>query len=185
MRSSHGAQLFRVESASLALLFAADRLDHCAAEVEPLLSQGRHVVTDRYVYSSFAYQGTDLDLSWVAAINSEAPEPDLTLYLRVDPAVAARRRGARGGRAEVFETNPQQRRIASLYDSFFGEDPRSGSWFPDPVGGRWIQSNCRQTSPVLAAVGRKPAWAVVDGDEPVDRVQSAIRNLVQNICASP
>ena len=46
-----------------ALLFAADRFEHVNNEVVPALKGGKIVVSDRYVYSSLAYQGAaGLDL---------------------------------------------------------------------------------------------------------------------------
>jgi dTMP kinase len=171
-----------VDRAALALLFAADRLDHLAAEVEPLLGRGGHVVTDRYVYSSLAYQSMDLDLPWVAAINRRAPEPDLTIYLRVDPAVAARRRSTRDRQAEVFETNAEQQRIASIYDAFFGSTAAAGSWRLDPGGSDWIPVDPARIRPELGRVGRAPCWAVVDGEQPVDHVHSRLKKLVRKIC---
>src|SRR4051794_5711725 len=41
---------------ALALLFAADRLDHLKREIEPQLQKGVHVISDRYVISSLVYQ---------------------------------------------------------------------------------------------------------------------------------
>lgn len=100
---------------TLALLFAADRLDHLAAVVEPALERGELVLCDRYVLSSLAYQGSALPMAWVEAINARARRPDLTLFIEVDVATAARRRAARGGEAELFEADARQARISRQY----------------------------------------------------------------------
>jgi len=105
---------------TLALLFAADRLDHVAREIRPALSAGIHVICDRYDLSSLAYQsatalpGTD-PLPWIRALNQRALRPDLTLVLDVDPDVAEARRAARGQPPELFERRDLQRRLAQLY----------------------------------------------------------------------
>jgi dTMP kinase len=52
----------------MALLFAADRLDHVASEVEPLLRDGYVVISDRYDLSSLAYQSIT-----AAPANPEGP----------------------------------------------------------------------------------------------------------------
>jgi dTMP kinase len=76
----------RISIALEALLFAADRVDHVQAVVEPLLEQGKIVVCDRYVCSSLAYQGAaGLDLDWMDCVNRFALKPDLTLFLDVSP----------------------------------------------------------------------------------------------------
>jgi dTMP kinase len=103
------------DRAALALLFAADRLDHVTTEILPRLADGRWVVSDRYVLSSLAYQTLDLPAAFVEAINARAPAPDLTLFLDVPPEVALRRRRAEGSPAEIFERLPLQRRVASTY----------------------------------------------------------------------
>ena len=100
---------------TLALLFAADRTDHLAAQVRPALEAGTIVVCDRYVLSSLAYQGALLPPRWVEAINAFAEPPDLTLFLEVDPKVASRRRASRGGEAELFEEDGLQRKVARQY----------------------------------------------------------------------
>jgi dTMP kinase len=74
-----------------ALLFAADRSEHLR-EIMEKLHEGKVVVTERYLYSSLAYQGAaGLELSWVKEINAFAPEADLVIYLDVEPEVALRR----------------------------------------------------------------------------------------------
>jgi len=184
LRQVLGHAVRAVDRASLALLFAADRVDHLRDEVEPRLGQGVDVVSDRYVYSSLAYQSMDLAPEWVAEINRLAPEADLTVYLRVDPDEAARRRADRGS-VEIFETTPEQIRIASLYDDFFGSAPGDGSWIPDPGGSGWIRQDPPGSRPLLARVGRQPAWVVIDGAQPIDEIQRQLRKLAREICPRP
>lgn len=104
-----------LDEASLALLFAADRLDHIEREINPRLAAGDVVLSDRYLLSSLAYQSTYLPLDWVAAINARAPRPHLSIILEVAPATAAARRQARGTRHERFDDEDRQRRLARAY----------------------------------------------------------------------
>jgi dTMP kinase len=116
-----------VEPAVLALLFAADRLDHWAVEIQPNLEKGSHVLCDRYVGSSLAYQGLTLDLAWVQQINARAKCPDLTIYLRVSPELALARIQARDGeRRELFERRDLLEAISVAYDRQYlvGDTPR-------------------------------------------------------------
>lgn len=106
---------------ALALLFAADRLDHLACGIEPRLSSGIHVVCDRYVLSSLAYQGLDNPAEWVEEINRYARPPDLTFFLRVKAEIAlGRRQAATTGARDLFETLPQQQRIEAHYEKDIG-----------------------------------------------------------------
>jgi dTMP kinase len=105
------------DPAALALLFAADRLDHLSVEVLPRLAAGEDVISDRYTLSSLAYQSlTTGDLAWVEALNARARTPDLTLFLRVTPDVAFARRQAENGGGELFEVPEFQREVARAYD---------------------------------------------------------------------
>ncbi|MCB9730212.1 MAG: dTMP kinase [Deltaproteobacteria bacterium] len=106
-----------VDPTAVALLFAADRIDHVASEITPHLEAGRHVICDRYVLSSLAYQSLDTDLAFVRAINGKAPAPDLTIFLRVKPEVAMDRIAATRSDRDAFENLPFQRRVAKAYDS--------------------------------------------------------------------
>ncbi len=100
---------------TLALLFAADRLDHVAREIHPVLASGRHVVSDRYVLSSLVYQGLNLPLPWVQELNRHAPAPDATLVLDVPLDEALRRQHDRGAAAEVFDGEDIQARVQRRY----------------------------------------------------------------------
>jgi dTMP kinase len=107
-------------SDALALLFAADRLDHLAREVEPALSVGEHVLTDRYIGSSLAYQGSDSGYDWVQTLNERALAPDLTLYLRISASAALERVTERdGARRELFEHQDILERISAGYDAIY------------------------------------------------------------------
>lgn len=107
--------------ATMALLFAADRLDHVESEIEPMLASGGVVLSDRYDASSLAYQsvtsGTDSSgaLQWIRNINRHARRPDLTIVLDVSPALGAVRRETRGEAAQLYEQNEVQQALATFY----------------------------------------------------------------------
>jgi dTMP kinase len=86
-----------VDPRAEALLYAAARAQLVGEKLLPLLAAGRDVILDRFVDSSLAYQGAGrgLGIDAIAAVNRFATgglRADLTLYLRVDPAVGAARR---------------------------------------------------------------------------------------------
>jgi dTMP kinase len=104
----------------LALLFAADRLDHIRAEIEPALGAGRAVVSDRYYHSSFAYQGDvddtdEMDLDWVRTLNERAATPDVTIFLEAPVDLCLARLKGRGQR-DIFETRAKLGRLERRYD---------------------------------------------------------------------
>jgi dTMP kinase len=116
-----------VDPRALALLFAADRLDHHAVEIAPKLADGVDVVSDRFTLSSLAYQGAVIeDVAWVEEINREAPEADLVLFLRVRPEVALRRRLAASLDRELYEVDDFQRKVATSYDRAIARLRESG-----------------------------------------------------------
>jgi dTMP kinase len=105
-----------VDAEAVALLFAADRLDHLAAEILPRLAEGVDVVSDRFTLSSLAYQAvTTGDPGWVAALNRKAVAPDLTVFLRVRSSVALARRRAASLAPELYEADAFQARVALGY----------------------------------------------------------------------
>ncbi len=103
----------------MALLFAADRLDHVESEILLNLRDGINVISDRYVYSSVVYQtvtsGDDANEEWIITLNKYAPPADLIFYLDVDPKEAHRRRLNRRIGHELYEDNELQEKIAEKY----------------------------------------------------------------------
>lgn len=108
-------QAAKFQGEILALCFAADRLYHYEQEIAPKLKQGIHVVSDRYLLSSLAYQTVMLDAAWVSDLNRFAPLPDMTVIIDVTENIAARRRTIRGGHAEIFDDLETQRHVRDNY----------------------------------------------------------------------
>lgn len=93
----------------IAALFVADRLDHIQNDVNGMLkflNQGINVITDRYYFSSYAYQSVDLPMDWIISANEPAAKllrPDLTVFIDVDPAVTMERIEKNRLTKELFE----------------------------------------------------------------------------------
>jgi dTMP kinase len=99
-----------------ALLFAADRIEHIQNEVQPALDKGKIVVSDRYVYSSLAYQGSaGIDLEWIDTINQFALKPDLALFIDVSPEIVLERLKRKKSVMEKLDT---QRKVREIYQKF-------------------------------------------------------------------
>jgi dTMP kinase len=149
-RSLLGAHA-KTDAQTLALLFAADRLDHVVREIEPALARGATVLCDRYVLSSWAYQSLDCELAWVRTLNERARWPDLTILLDVDAEVAFARVEARRARGEAAEDRwdrlATQERLAASYRAL-------------------------ATDPALMGVH------VVRGDGSIDEVTAALSSLI-------
>lgn len=112
---------------TMALLFAADRMDHLEAEIAPNLRDGVTVVCDRYYHSTVAYQslaggGADA-IPWLRQLNAHARVPDLTIVIDVPPEVAAARRRERP-QTEIFDADSLQSRLCAFYGSL-------ETYFPD------------------------------------------------------
>ena len=80
-----------------ALLYAASRVQHLSDRVEPALDEGKLVICDRYVDSSFAYQAyaRGLGLDFIRKINAFALEkylPDVTIFIDLTPEAAFKRK---------------------------------------------------------------------------------------------
>ena len=103
------------------LLFAADRLDHLQREVEPQIAAGAIVVSDRWYHSSLAYQGTGAERDWITTLNARARKPELTIFLKVRPEVAAKRRAAARRQEELFEQLQMQIEVDAGYKATIAE----------------------------------------------------------------
>jgi dTMP kinase len=77
------------------------------------LTRGIIVVSDRYLYSSLAYQGASgLDLDWIRTINKHAVQPDLAIFVDAKPETAIDRLKPKKSVMENLET---QRKVQTVY----------------------------------------------------------------------
>jgi len=133
-----------------ALLMAADRAQHVAELVEPALSTGRHVVTDRFAGSSIAYQGhgRGLPVEEIRELSMWATAsvwPDLIVLLDVPIAEADRRLGTQRDR---MESEPAAFH-AAVIDGFRTQ-----------------------------AAAEPDRWVVIDGTGTIDQVALSVRTVV-------
>lgn len=101
-------------------LFLLDRRQHVQDCIQPALDQGQIVLTDRYYFSTAAYQGAaGCDPAEIFARNRFAPEPDLVLLLTLSAEESiARIRDLRGEALNDFEQQDQLEKVAALFASF-------------------------------------------------------------------
>ncbi|MBD2435994.1 dTMP kinase [Nostoc sp. FACHB-110] len=79
------------------LLYAADRAQHVAQELQPNLAAGKYILCDRYTDSTVAYQGygRGLSMSLIDQLNHIATgglTSDLTIWLDVDVEIGLQRK---------------------------------------------------------------------------------------------
>lgn len=98
--------------------FLEDRRQHVRELIRPSLDAGRIVITDRYYFSTVAYQGArGFDPDELLRMNeSFAIEPDLLVLLRLSPEAALARIGVRDGRSNAFETLSQLSRTGEIFE---------------------------------------------------------------------
>ena len=151
----HDVTVTELDSRAESLIVAADRAQHITEVVRPALDAGRHVVSDRTVYSSLAYQGygRELPIDELRSINDWAIRgtwPDLVVLLDVPIKVIANRMKSR--QLDRFE--------------------RAGADFHARVAGGFA----------AMAAGDPDHWAVVDASRSVTDVAAGIRAIVRERC---
>lgn len=112
---------------ALASLFLSDRIIHNINPedgIEKMLSDGKTVISDRYYYSTFSYQGHETDLQWAMDMHFACPEirkPDLVLFLTMSPERCIERiRANRPDDAiEIYENTESLTKISRQFDTVF------------------------------------------------------------------
>ena len=107
--------------AEMADMFVRDRVIHNKDNekgIDPHLERGVTVISDRYYYSSLAYQGQASDYAWVKAINLGCPEirtPDICIYLDLTPEQSLARISGRGEAVEIYENVERLTAVRSAF----------------------------------------------------------------------
>lgn len=105
----------------ISALFAADRLDHLLNDTNGLcreIDRGITVVTDRYYFSSYAYNGVDMDMDWVIEsnrISAETLRPTLNIFLDIPVELALERIAKNRLHTELFEKEERLHATRSKY----------------------------------------------------------------------
>ncbi|HET6996921.1 MAG TPA: dTMP kinase [Chitinophagaceae bacterium] len=106
---------------TIAGLYVADRLDHLLNKTNGILKkmeEGYTVITDRYYFSSYAYQGTHMSLDWVIQANSLSADllrPDLTVFIDVPPEVCMQRLSEGRDIIQLYESLENLHNVRSKY----------------------------------------------------------------------
>ncbi|MBI4883355.1 MAG: dTMP kinase [Actinobacteria bacterium] len=148
----HDTSINNLSHRAEALLAAADRAQHIDEVVAPALAVGRHVVSDRSVYSTLAYQGygRELPIDEVRHLNRWAVGthwPDLVLLIDAAPEVLERR--MRGRQLDRFEQEGElfHERVRDGFRQMAAEEPER--------------------------------WVVIDGAQSLDSVATDIRTATR------
>ncbi len=114
-----------LESSTAAYLFAADRNEHVYGKlktegnslisgIEKACSEGKTVISDRYLFSSLAYQGISCPGNLPYLLNSSFPLPQLLFYFDIDPAASLKRIEGRETK-EIYEEENFLRKVTEGY----------------------------------------------------------------------
>lgn len=122
-----------VSCAEMADMFVRDRMIHNKDEekgIDPHLERGMTVISDRYYYSSLAYQGAELGYDKVAALNLDNPEirtPDICVFLDLTPDKSLERIGKRADTpTEIYENYDYLEKTRRMFFDVFERLERRG-----------------------------------------------------------
>ena len=102
----------------MSAMFLLDRIFHNSNKINGIrqfLEKGIDVVCDRYYYSSFAYQGMDMNLNC-----KEILKPDLCIFLDIDSKSSDERISKNRLEREIYEEKEMQERIRNRFLEVFG-----------------------------------------------------------------
>lgn len=107
-----------VSSATLQILFCADRSEHLENIIKPALQKGQWVISDRYFGSTIAFGSLNLDTDWLIALNEKFLQPDIIFLLKVRPEICLERidKDKNRRQREFFEESEKLKKVWQTYE---------------------------------------------------------------------
>ena len=114
---------FAVSEKTASYLFAADRCEHIFGKngILEQTEKGKIVLSDRYFFSSLAYQSVTCGKELPELLNSPFPLPEILFYFKINPEISLSRVESRGEAKEIYEKIDFQKKTAALYDAVMQE----------------------------------------------------------------
>ena len=111
-----GTAYFQPET--LAMLFAADRHEHLLGRggIVSLIGNGGIYITDRYFFSSLAYQSMEVDFEKVQDLNAGFPLPEKLIFLDLPVEKAMQRLSKRSSdMRDIYENTEYLTQVSIAY----------------------------------------------------------------------
>lgn len=139
---------------ALQALMSADR--HAAAPMVEEMARRTDVILARWSMSIVYAMHEGIDRTWLHAIHSRLPRPDVQILLDLDADEAMRRVGSRGGGTDRYEAPETLRHVRALYLD------------------EWAQKAEIRRTAVPGGALRQTWWQVVDASGTVEDVHARI-----------
>jgi dTMP kinase len=114
-RALRGELQFTPET--MARLFAADRGEHLFGKggIKEDIDSGKAVYSDRYIFSSYAYQGEAVQSELPLLLNRDYPLPEYLFFFDIESNMSMDRVEKREGTLEIYEKRDFQKKVRNRY----------------------------------------------------------------------
>lgn len=117
----------KADNKTIALLFAADRIDHLLNDINGIISmlkEGINVISDRYYFSSYAYQSHYMEMEKIIdanIISAQTIRPDINIFIDTEPQIAFNRLKKKGSPLELYENITNMQKVREAYFKAFNK----------------------------------------------------------------
>ena len=114
---------FSVDEKINSFLFVVDRVEHLYGKngIIEQINNGKTVISDRYLFSSLAYQSISCGEELPKLLNSTFPLPEILFFFEIDPEISLKRVDSRNEKKEIYEKIETQKKIALEYEKIISE----------------------------------------------------------------